>query len=511
MNNQKKPIAIAIAAIVVVAAVILGVWYFGPSSSSPESQASTLRLASQSVVQTDPAFVSSDQEVMYANAVYDYLVDVDANNRVQPRLAKSWTVSDDGTTYTFELESGVTFHDGSAFTAEDVVWTFNRLRDPEIGSGAASLYDNVISIEATNDTQVIFTLSGNDPFFLFDLSDNRAAVIKADTSDPTNHNGTGPFKVAAFSAEDRIELEANPDYFVEGLPKLDRLEIISFSDDSAAANALKSNQVDLAWKLPSALFLSLQGEANVNTILVPTNGFILVRLRADEFPGNDPRVVEAIKLAVDRKELLNSAALGLGVLGNDTPIGPLYKDYHMATNLPTNIEQAQSLLADAGYADGISGLELFTPDTLGMPDVAVLVKEQLAEIGINVDVVQRPENLYYAESEWLDTNFGLTSWGSRPVAQIFVDQMLTCDAQWNEARFCDAEFDQLAEVAGTTLDEAERVAAYKRMQEIIQQKGTMIIPYYFSQNAAIRNNFEGFALKAFIGRTDFRHVELVSE
>ncbi len=492
------------------AAVLLGVvtalLVLGPPSVSQGSFEGTLRLATQAVVRIDPAFVSSDQEVAVANAVYDYLVDVDADNRIQPRLASAWSVSDDGLRYTFQLREGVTFHDGSPFGAEDVVWTFQRLSDPETSS-AASLFENVGGIEATGPLEVTFTLTENDPFFLFDLSDNRTAVIKRGTTDATDFNGTGPFRVENFSPEDRIEMVANPDYFVPGQPRLARFEIIFFPDSGAAVDALRSGQVDLTWRMPNVLYLGLEGEPGIDTVLVPTNAFVLIRLRADQFPGNDPNVIQAIKLAVDRQELLDSAALGLGSIGNDSPIGPLYADYHVPAAFERDLDRARELLAASGHEGGLE-LELSTPDSLGFPDVAVLIKEQLAEIGIDVTVNVRPENIYYSDREWLDANFGLTSWGSRPVPQFYIDVMLVCDGRWNESRFCDDEFEALAVTARTTLDEAERVAAYARMQEILFERGPVLVPYFFAQNSAISDRFDGFRMKAFVGRTDLRTVGL---
>jgi len=509
MGSERKQALRLLEVVVVVVAVVFGVLALQRQAHSPQvsvTKGGTLRLATQAVVRIDPAFVSSDQEVAVTNAVYDYLVDVDADNRVQPRLASSWTVSEDGLSYTFELQQGVTFHDGGPFGPQDVVWSFNRLRNPETSS-AASLFENVTEVTAVGPYAVRFVLSQNDPFFLFDLSDNRAAIVKDGTTEATDFNGTGPFKVVEFRPEDRIELEANPSYFVAGLPKLKRVEIVFFPDSAAAVDALRSGQVDLVWRLPGALFLALQGEPKLNTTLVPTNAFVLIRLRTDQKPGSDPRVIQAIKLAIDRQELLDSVAFGLGKLGNDSPIGPLYADYHMEATFQRDLVKARRLLADAGYAKGLD-LKLFTPDSLGFPDVAVLVKEQLAEVGINVDVVVRPENIYYADREWLDANFGLTSWGSRPVPQFYLDVMLVCDAKWNESRFCDKEFDRLARVAGSTLDESERVAAYHRMQQILLERGPIVVPYFFSQNAAISDRFEGFELQAFVGRSDLRRVKL---
>ncbi|GAF86429.1 unnamed protein product, partial [marine sediment metagenome] len=280
-----------------------------------------------------------------------------------PRLATGWDVSEDGLVYTFTLAEGVTFHDGSPFTAQDVVWTFDRLRDPDAEYPTSDLYANIESIEATGDLEVIFTLNQPNPFFLYDLSDNHALVMKAETEDTTQFNGTGPFVVTNYSPEDRIEMTVNANYWAEGQPKLAGLEIIFFADETAAVDALRSGQVDLAMRMSAALFESLKDEPGVITIDIPTNGFDLVRLRSDREPGNDPKVIEAFKLATDRDAIFALVTQGYGAVGRDSPIGPLYSAYYTEdTPIPArDVEAARQLLADAGYPDGLT-LDLHTPD-----------------------------------------------------------------------------------------------------------------------------------------------------
>jgi peptide/nickel transport system substrate-binding protein len=462
----------------------------------------------QPMVQTDPAFISSDSEILFANHVYDYLVDIDPQNNVQPRLATSWSVGDDGRSYVFTLAEGVTFHDGSALTAEDVVWTFNRLRDPELGIPTADLYENVLNLEATGDLEVTFELDQSNPFFLYDLSDNHALVLKAGTDDAaTNFNGTGPFKVVNYSPEDRVVLEANEQYFIQGQPKLAGLEIIFFSDESASVDALRTGQVDLVMRMSTSLFVSLEDEPGILTSDIATNGFDLVRLRSDRPPGDDQRVIQAMKLATDREEILELVQQGFGAVGRDNPIGPLYEAYYdNSVVIPQrDVDAARALLADAGYGEGLN-LELHTPDTGGRPDLAVVLKSQWEQAGISVEILVEPESVYYGEDGWLEVDLGITGWGSRPIPQFYLDVMLECDAVWNESHFCDEEFDELSQIAGSTLDEAERVAAYREIQRILIERGPVIIPYYFAQFAAISDQFEGFELKAFAGRTDFRNV-----
>ena len=492
-----------------IGSLVLAAWAPGAQAPGGGGQG-TLRVAFQSLVQTDPALISSDAEVLVANAVYDYLVDIDPlSSQPVPRLASEWLVSEDGLTYTFTLHEGVNFHDGSPLTAADVVWTFDRLRDPAAEYATASLYENIASITAMSDLEVTFTLKAPNPFFLYDLSDNHALIIKDGTTEATDFNGSGPFVVESYSPEDRIVLAANPDYFVEGQPGLANVEIIFFSDETAMVDALRGGQVDLVMRMSTPLYESLQGVDGIETASIPTNGFDLVRLRADREPGSDPRVIQAMKLATDREAILELVQQGYGAVGNDSPIGPLYENYYdpNVQAAARDVEAARTLLAEAGYADGLD-LTLHTPNTGGRPDLAVVLKEQWAEAGINIEISVEPEEIYYGENGWLEVDLGITGWGSRPYPQFYLDTMLVTGAIWNEAHFSDAEFDALAETAGTTLDEAERVAAYARIQALLAERGPVIIAYYFPQFGAISDLFTGFQLEAFAGRTDLHTIRL---
>jgi peptide/nickel transport system substrate-binding protein len=121
-----------------------------------------------------------------------------------------------------------------------------------------------------------------------------------------------------------------------------------------------------------------------------------------------------------------------------------------------------------------------------------------------------PESVYYGseneEENWLGANLGITGWGSRPGPQFYLDVMLVTGAEWNESHFSDPELDELAATAGTTLNEQERVQAYHDIQRILIERGPIIIPYFFAQLGAISDDFQGFQLKAFAGRTDLAAI-----
>jgi peptide/nickel transport system substrate-binding protein len=472
-----------------------------------------LRVAVQPIVQTDPAFISSDPEVLVANHIYDYLVDVSTENTIVPRLATAWEISEDGLSYEFTLAEDVRFHDGSPFSSDDVVWTFNRLRDEALGSATVDLYSNIVEIKGAEPNLVTFVLAEPNPFFLYDLSDNHALVIKSGTKEfGTAFNGTGSFKVEAYSPEDRLEMVANEDYFLQDQPNLAGLEFIFFNDQTAQVEALRSGQVDLVMAISTDQFISLDGEPGLILLQVPTNGFDLVRLRSDRAPGDDPRVMQALKQATDRDAIFDLVLQGYGEIGRDSPIGPLYSQYYTEeTPLPErDVNAARDLLTAAGYPDGLE-LTLHTPDTGNRPDLAVVLKEQWAEAGVEVDVVVEPESVYYGENGWLEVDLGITGWGSRPYPQFYLDVMLTCDAKWNESHFCDQEFDQLVAIAGTTMDETERIEAYNEIQRILIERGPVMIPYFFAQLGAISDEYKGFQMKAFPGRSDLRPVTFSGE
>ncbi|NDJ85241.1 MAG: ABC transporter substrate-binding protein [Chloroflexi bacterium] len=466
-----------------------------------------LRVAWEPPVTLDPANLSSDSEVALVNAIYDYLLDTDDQSQLVPRLAQTWEMSEDGTQYTLALVQNATFHDGSEFTADDVIWTFNRLRDPGI-SGAADLLGNIASIEAPDPYTIVFTLNNTEPDFLYNLTDNRTVIQKANTENPdTAFNGTGPFKMVEFDAEDRAVMERNENYWMDGAPTTQQLEFIYFGDTNASINALRDGAIDVVLRMPTRVYQTLQGD--FKTIEIPTNGYNLARLRHDQGPGTDPRVWKAFKLATDRQRIFDIISAGYGALGNDTPIGPLYAQYFNPDAVPAERDpnEARQLLDAAGYEDGLD-LTLHVPNSGDRPDLAQALRSFWQDANIRVDIRLRDEGIYYSDVEdnWLSVDLGITGWGSRPIPQLYLDLQLKSGARWNEAHYSNAELDQLIETAGTSLDQEVRVQAYMQIQELLVEEGPIIVPYFFPQFTAFQTQFDNIRLHPFAGRTDFRFV-----
>ena len=449
----------------------------------------------------DPLFASADTEIALLNAVYDYLIDTDAQSQLVPRLATEWDISDDGLVYTLTIADNAAFHSGEALTVDDVIWTLERIRNS--GESVADLFAGVDSVEAGEGNTVVITLAEASPDFIFNLTDNRVVILQTDADDIGNtFNGTGPFVVEDFNVEDRVVMSANADYF-QGAPGVDILEFVYFGDTEAAANALRGGVIDGILRMENATFLSFVDDPAYTAIDVATNGHDLIRLRADREPGNDPLVQQAFKLATDRQAVFDRVQLGFGAVGQNTPIGPLYGQYYVEQDLPEYDPQgAADLLAEAGYPDGLD-MTLVVPNAPGRPALAEVLASQWAEAGINVTIDVQEESVYYGDEGWLEVDLAITPWGSRPIPQLYLDLAYRCDAIWNEAHFCDEELDSLIDTAGTSTDPAEREAAYADIQRILVERGPVIIPYFFAQFGVFGADVQGVEVHPFAGRTNF--------
>jgi peptide/nickel transport system substrate-binding protein len=465
-------------------------------------QAATLRVAWESPATLDPRSVSGDSEISFLNAVYDYLIDWDAGSNLVPRLAESWEVSDDGLVYTLTLREGATFHDGSPLTVDDVIWTFEWQIADE--GTVANLLSSVESIEAGEGNTVVFTLTETNPDFLYNLADNKTVILKSGTEDfETAFNGTGPFRVSEYLPGDRAIFVPNEDYWGT-VPSLQTLEFIFFEDQQAGISALQGGVVDVVLRMPNLDYLALSEDAALNAIDIPTNGFDLVRLRADMAPGDNPLVQQAFKLATDRAAIFDSVQLGFGAVGKDSPIGPQFAAYF---NTDVNVPErdpaaARALLEEAGHPDGLE-LTLNVPGGGGRPDFATLLASQWEDAGIRVSIEIQDENSWYAADDWIEAQLSITGWGSRATPQFYFDTMVKSDGVWNEAHWADDEIDALIATAGSSLDQEARINAYKEIQRIMIERGPLIIPYFFGQFMVTGSTVSGIDLHPFPGRTRF--------
>ena len=256
-------------------------------------------------------------------------------------------------------------------------------------------------------------------------------------------------------------------------------------------------------RVDNATFLTL-AEEDFTTIDIPTNGHDTVRLRQDQGPGEDPRVVQAFKMATDREAIFERVQLGFGAAGQDTPIGPLYGQYYLDDPglPPYDPEGAADLLAEAGYEDGLE-MTLSLPAGGDREALAQALASQWEEANIFVELDVVDESTYYSSNQWLDAELGITGWGSRPTPQFYLNIAYKTGGEWNETGMSDPELDELIDLAGSTSDESERTEAYQEIQRILAERGSAIIPYFFAAYGVYAPGIDGIDLHPFPGRTNF--------
>jgi peptide/nickel transport system substrate-binding protein len=399
-------------------------------------------------------------EVVYSN-VFEGLTRFGPDGAVNPGLAESWDISEDGTVYTFTLRSGVTFHDGAAMTAEDVVFTLDRARAEGSTNAQPALFANIVSVEATDDTTVVVTLDGPDGAFLFDMAWGDAVIVDPASADTnaTNPVGTGPFRFVEWVQGDRVELARNEAYWGEPVA----LEAATFrfiSDPNAAFAALMAGDVDAFPNFPAPETLAqFEADPRFTVIVGSTEGETILAMNNAQAPLDDIRVRQAISHAINRQDIIDGAMFGYG-----TPIGthfaPHNPDYvDLTANSAYDPEAARALLAEAA-PDGLT-LRMALPPPSYARRGGEIIAAQLREVGIETEIT----NLEWAQ--WLEQvfrghDFDLTIVSHTEPMDIGI--YARPDYYFQYAR---PEFVALNDTLATTSDPVERSSLLSEMQQII--------------------------------------------
>jgi peptide/nickel transport system substrate-binding protein len=449
------------------------------------------------VATLDPAFNNLNDDSYQQNLVFNKLVNVDADFQPIPELASSWSVSEDGKTWTFILEEGVTFHDGKPLTAADVVWTFRRLIDPEVGSAAAGIMDflDPDGIVAVDDLTVAMTTEevvAELPLMIA----NKFTMIVQDgaTSEElaTRAIGTGPFMQDVYDlAQDTRIFQRNPDYWRTGLPRAACVDLKVITEEVSRIAAIQAGSIDLILDAGPASISTLGGDPRVQVVpATGAGGYINLSMQTDRPPFDDVRVRQAMKAVVDRQLVVDTVLLGNGIPGNDTPIAPTNPLAFSSEVAPRDVARARALLAEAGYPDGIT-VDLNTSEAGPTYVLFAQVYQQMAaEAGITVNVVNKPADSYW-DVVWMQEPFFVSSWNGRSVPEALAYTFLST-APYNEGNWRNAEYDALVLGAQTEVDPEKRGEMVRQAQQILAEDGGLIIPAFFTSAAALRTGCEGY-------------------
>jgi ABC-type transport system substrate-binding protein len=490
------------------------------------------------VDQLDPGSTSVSQVV---NNIFESLVKFKAEStNIEPCLATSWEISDDGKEITFHLRRGVKFHDGTDFNADAVVFSFARQYDsnhPYYQYGKWNmwgyLFYDVDRMEKIDDDTVKLILKKPNVSILTSLAIYKVSIVSPANAekyqeDASKHPcGTGPFKFVEWVKDDHITLEANEDYWQERA-KLDQLIFKVIPDPSARLMALEVGEVQ-GMELPNPadfdrikankdLVLMTQPGMNVGYLAMNTGyGYVdenknnirdidsepLVKTPGYFEPLTKKKVRQAINMAIDKQSIVDNIFMGTAIKAkNGMP--PFMLGYNDdIEDYPYDPERAKELLAEAGYPDGfevtLHVMPVSRPYMLDPFKIGEVIQSYLASVGIKVKFYQVDWSSYLQEAMDGKHQIALLGWrGDNGDPDNFMNVYSTNSASIgmakNRAFYINDAVQELLSAALATYDDEKRATYYKKIQEMVHEDAALVYLFHFTQNVVFRNNIKGFML-----------------
>lgn len=435
------------------------------------------------------------QAVQTLGNVYGTLTELDADLEVVPGLAESWEVAEDGLTLILHLRAGVTFHDGSAFDAADVTSSLEQIMDESTAAVARATLQSVASVDAPDDSTVVLSLASPDAGLPAGLSSVNLAMLSSEDDRETlatEPNGTGPFAFAERQPNESLTLEANEEYWGEG-PEVGGVEFRVIPDETSLVSAMQSGNVQMA-AFDDPLMAQAAESSGITVEKTPQLSYHVLQLRADKAPTDDVNVRLAIACAIDRQEVLDTAALGEGeVVGPIT--SPAYRSDPDARPCPTrDVERARQYLADSGHPDGVTlNTIVMQGEYATAVNEAQNLKAQLKEVGITLDLEPLESGTYV--DRWVAGDFdaAVALNGGRPDPDGMYGRYFTSDGNLNAvAGYSSPELDALFTEGKQTSDPDKRKAIYEQVSQELEDNAAWVWLFSSYSYTATVDGVSGF-------------------
>ena len=438
----------------------------------------------------NPLVASTEPQMCYALQLFDSLTRWDEEYQLHNHLAEEISANADASVWTVHLKPDLTWHDGKPVTADDVVFTYQTITDPSNPMPGSAMLGGLRpkGVVRIDERTVEFRLDAPNSILPegFAYLDNM--VVQADYS-PNAGVGCGPFKIVDFKPGEQAVFAPFEGYWGEG-PFVDELVVLNFADETARVNAFSSDVIDAMSQLPPAQVATVEsGEGHV-ILRAKTGSWRPFTMRIDQKPFSDVRVRQALRLVVDRQQLIDHAYSGHGWIGND-----MYAPFDPGTpDLPQreqDLEKAKFLLREAGYSD--LAVELVTSEAVGSGAVeaAQVFAEQAKSCGVKVTVNKVDPSVFYGE-DYLSWPFAQDFWYTRN----FLAQAGACTlptAPYNETHWTHEKWQALVEEAFRTIDETKRNELIAEAQTIEHEEGGYIIWAFNDQVDAYNQKIGGVA------------------
>lgn len=442
--------------------------------------------------QLDPQKTSAYFSFEVLENVFDTLVEPDADLEMKPALAESWTVSPDQLAWTFRLRKGVTFHDGSPFTAADVVYSYRRIIDEKLSN--VDKFSSVADVTAPDDGTVVIRVTRPTPNLLTNIGGFKGMAIvsrkNVDSGQIATHPiGTGPFSFVSQKSGDSIVLKANPAYW-GGSPKIPGVTFEFITEPSTALSALQAGEIDWTDSVPTQRISQLKDDDSIHLAVTPSNDYWYLALNEAKAPWNDPRVRQAIAYGVDRKSIVQATSYG-SATANQLAIpegNPWYTPYD---KYRYDTDEAKRLLDEAGVHPDRMDL-LVTSEYPETVTAAQVIADNLAPLGIRVNI----RTVDFAT--WLDEqnsgNFDMLmmGWLGNIDPDDFYYAQHHTDGANNAQKFSNPDVDRLLDAGRTETDRAVRQQDYAKAATIIADQVSYLYLYNPSVIQAWTTRLSGY-------------------
>ncbi len=448
----------------------------------------------------DPIFTIQNADIWVMNNMNSLLVRVNRDaTDVEPDLAESWDISADGLTYTFHLREGLMFSDGSPLKASDAKFSLERLRDAE-GSVMAGMFSVMKSVEAPDDRTVVVTLNQPSAPFLAAMAMFAAAVLPeaavsaAGAEFGNNPVGAGAFVLDEWKRGEYLRLKKNPHYWDAARVQLDGVEWVYIPNDNTRVLKLQAGEVDAIVFVPFNRVAELEGDANITVHLDPSSREDHMLINHAHEPLGDVRVRQALYHALDRQAIVDAVTFGYGKVANSfVPAGAMF---YSADNpdYAFDPEKAKALLGEAGV-DGLTLDLLLTAGDSVHDQIGVIVKDQLAKVGVDVNLVKQEEGQQWESTVAGEYDISVNYWTNDIIDP---DQKATFCVYGDDENksyytsYKNPEVTRLVDQGRVELDRAKRAAIYADIQKIAKQDAHWIDLYYSPFRNASRSNVKGF-------------------
>jgi peptide/nickel transport system substrate-binding protein len=464
-------------------------------------------LASSTADTLDPPKGGLSTDYVRHYMLYGGLTQYDRDLNAQPWLAEE-LATDDRITWTAHLRRGVTFHDGRALTSADVVYSLLRHKDPATASKMKTVAEQLAEVRALGPHEVRIVLTAANADLPAILATSHFGIVPNGTKDFSRGIGTGPYRLKEFLPGVRTIVVRNEDYWREGRPYLDEIELIGIPDEMARVNALLSGDVQIINAVNPRSTRRIRESPGHALQATKSSLYTDLVMRQDMPLTKDPDFVIAMKHLFDRETIKRALFRGYATIANDQPIQPGHRYYlEGLPQRPYDPDRAHFHLRKAGLL-GVRLPIYGSSAAEASVDIAGMLQQSSARAGLTLAVNRVPADGYWS-NHWMKHPLTFGNANPRPTADLLFSMLFKSDAPWNESAWKNERFDQLLVAARGEGDEAKRRQMYGDMQVLVHEHGGVGIPAFIDFIDAFDRRLKGYGklpLGGFMGYQFAEHV-----